>query len=259
MSQLSAEQARSYVDAAEIPQPRSARGTVDGAAVLSALDTTRQQAAVVASEVVAFADGVSGQFRQDLVNSTLLAQLVANQKVSDRSRIFDWYDAYFDALANIGWAVQGRDFAIYNEQGQNFDAHKAIIGVLATVLGPAATALAMVTSTLEALQSMDADSPWIRLFARESQSAQQAHFQVTAVDVGTDGEPFVTLVAFGLEAHAGMTQVLFFRWRTSDVTLRHCSGQVGIDAAVADALRAPLRQKLAAHAIDFVKALPDLV
>lgn len=259
MSSSKLEDAQNYVDSADLPEPRPGRrGSPESKTVLDVLETTRHQAAVVGSEVVAFAEGVPGAFRQDLVNSTLLAQLVATKKVPDRSRIFDWYDAYFDALAHIGWTVQDRNFAVYVESGQNFEAHKAIIGVLAMVLGPGATAVAMITGTLEALQSMDADSPWITLFSKESVAADTAGFQVTAVEKGSNGEPFVTLAAFGLNAKTILTQVLFFKARASDVTLRHCSSKITIDAAVADAVRQPLRDKLAAHAVDFVKALPDL-
>ena len=212
---------------------------------------------MVGAEVVAFAEGVPGAFRQDLVNSTMLAQLVANKKVPDKSRIFDWYDAYFDALAQIGWPVQARNFAVYAESGQNFEAHKAIVVVLTAVFGPGAAALTMITGTLEALQSMDADSPWITLFSNESMAAESASFQISAVEKGPSGEPVVTLAGFTLNATTKMTQVLFFKARASEVTLRHCSSTISINAAVADAVRQPLREKLAAHAVDFVKTLPD--
>ncbi|MDM0085059.1 hypothetical protein QTI17_31170 [Variovorax sp. J31P179] len=259
MSPKYVEDALNYVDSADLPEPRSGRrGSPESKTVLDALDTTRQQAAVVGSEVVAFAEGVPGVFRQNLANSTLLAQLVATKKVPDKARIFDWYDAYFDALANIGWTVQERNFAVYVESGQNFEAHKAIIAVLSMAFGPGATAVAMLTGTLEALQSMDADSPWITLFSKESMAADTATFQVSAVEKGPDGEPFVTLAAFGLHATKDLTQVLFFKARASDVTLRHCSSKIAIDAAVAAAVQQPLRDKLAAHAVDFVKTLPDL-
>jgi hypothetical protein len=252
MSSTKPELARSYVDAADLPEPRAGRrGSPESKTALAAFETTRQQAAVVGAEVVAFAEGVP-------VNSTLLAQLVASKKVPDKSRIFDWYDAYYDALANIGWPMQERNFAVYVETGQNFEAHKAIISVLTAILGPGATALSMITGTLQALQSMDADSPWITLFSKESMSAETASFQVSAVEKGPDGEPFVTLAAFGMQAKSKLTQVLFFKARASDVTLRHCSSKVTIDAAVASAVRQPLRDKLAAHAVDFVKTLPDL-
>src|ERR1700722_617734 len=40
---------------------------------------------VAAASIVSFADGVSGQQKEDLLNSTLLAQLVANRRC-DRER-----------------------------------------------------------------------------------------------------------------------------------------------------------------------------
>lgn len=259
MSSKKLEDILNYVDAAELPEPRPGRrGSAESKTVLDALQTTHQQAAVVGSEVVAFAEGVPGVFRQDLVNSTLLAQLVATKKVPDKTLVIDWYDAYFDALANIGWPVQNRKFADYRETGQNFEAHKAIIALLPTLFAPGATAVAMIVGTLEALQSMDADSPWITLLSKESVAGDTTSFQVSAVETGPDGTPFVTLAAFSLHAATKLTQVLFFKARASDVTLRHCSSQITIDAAVADAVRQPLRDKLAAHAVDFVKALPDL-
>lgn len=259
MSARSFDDALNFIQAAELPTPRTRRGGgTDSQAVQDALATTRQQAAVVGAGVVAFAEGIPGKFRQDLVNSTLLAQLVATKKVPDKSQLFAWYDVYFDTLANIGWPVQERTFSEYKESGQNFEAHKAIIAVISAALGPGATAVAMITGTLQALQSMDADSPWITLFSRESMSAQSASFQVSAVEKGPDGEPFVTLAAFGLQANSRITQVLFFKARAGDVNLRHCSSKIAIDAALADQLREPVRQKLAAHALDFIKALPDL-
>ena len=74
------EAALHFIGAARLPEPRSrSRGSPDSKTVLDALETTRQQAAVVGAEVVAFAEGVPGAFRQDLVNSTMLAQLVATK------------------------------------------------------------------------------------------------------------------------------------------------------------------------------------
>jgi hypothetical protein len=253
--------AQQYIQQLELPEPRS-RGMGDAGnarseTVMAALQTSRDQAAVVGSEVVAFAQGVGGAHRQDLINSTLLAQLVANKKVPHRHNLFGWYDAYFEALANIGWSVQERNFATYVEGGENFEAHQAILKVAATILGPSPVALALVTNTLQALQKMDENSPWLTLFARESQSAQTASFQISAVEQGASGEPFVSLIAFALQARKGITQVLFFKALTSDVTLQHCSSRMSIDADVVAAVRQALKDKLAAHVTDYVKTLPD--
>jgi len=200
---------------------------------------------------------VTAERRQAIVNSSLLAQLVAKKKVGDSSKVYDWYDAYFDVLANIGWVVQDRNFAEYREAARDFDAHKAMISVATALLGAAPAALALVKTTLEALQSMGADTPWMTLFDRESRQAKTARFQISLAEQETDGQFFVTLMAFGLEAKASVTQVLFFRTRASEATLRHYSGRVTINTQVLDSVKDAIATKLAGHAADFVRKLPD--
>lgn len=257
----SVSQAREFVAAAELPAaPPLSRGASRSAGdtVNAALVAGKQQAAVVGSDLLTFTAGVDSPWRQDLVNSALLAQLVAKKKVPDTSRMFDWYDAYFDTLARIGWAVQDKSFAVYVEQSQNFQAHEAILKVAGALLGPTATSLALVSTALDALKSMDASSPWITLFSRESQSASTARFQVSVAEQSSAGELSVALMAFGLEARTTLTQVLFFKSLASQATLRHCAARVGVDADVVLGVREALKAKVVGFANDFVKTLPDL-
>ncbi|RZT93710.1 hypothetical protein [Rivibacter subsaxonicus] len=258
MKKVTAESARAYVADADLPAaPPRMRGDPAPTATL-ALEAGRAQAAVVGSEVVSFAADVAPEWRQDLIHSSLLAQLVAKKRVPDASRIFERYDAHFDVLKNVGWVMLKEDFAIYTESGQNFEAHKAIVNVAAMLLGPATSSLALVTGTLDALHSMDASSPWITLFSRESQSAQTASFQISLAETAADGGIVVSLMAFGLEARTGMTQVLFFKARASEATLRHCSAKVTIDTHVLASAREGLKQRLAAHTNRYIMALPEI-
>jgi hypothetical protein len=58
---------------------------------------------VVAASIVSFADGVTGQQKEDLLNSTLLAQLAANRRYDRERDTLNWYDAYRSALRGVGW------------------------------------------------------------------------------------------------------------------------------------------------------------
>jgi len=127
--------------------------------------------------------------------------------------------------------------------------------VATTLLGAAPTALAIVKSALDALQSMDADNPWITVFNRESQTASTARFQIGLAEQDDDGQFFVNLMAFGLEARTSMTQVLFFRAKRQDATLRHYSGRVTINTAVLDGIGQELATKLANHARNYIGLL----
>jgi hypothetical protein len=248
--------ARRFV--AAVPLPEAKRGAAPGEATELVLDQAKQQAAVVGSDIVAFVSGVTPERRQDIIHSSLFAQLVAKKKVGGAAEVDAkaWYDAYFDALTNIGWVTQERTFAEYREASTDFEAHEAISKVAATVLGPATTALAVVESTLGALRTMGSGQPWITLFDRESRTGKTAHFQVTLVEQEPEGKFLVSLMAFSLEATSTLTQVLFFRVRRNEATLRHCSGHVTIDTDVLEAVRPTLKARLAAWALEFVREVP---
>jgi len=263
MARVSVESARSFVAKAEIPQPRrrarparSVRAGVSPQATIDLkLDATKDQAVVVGSTVVSFVTGVTAERRDAIINSGLLAQLVAKHKISDPQLIQEWYDAYFDALSNVGWVIQQKSFQKYHETDANFQTHQAILAVATTLLGAGTTALALVVSTLEALQKMDKDSPWITIFNQESQKAETAHFQISLAQQNPAGEFFVELMAFGLKARSKVTQVLFFKAKASEVDLGHYSGRVTINTGVLDGVGPAIKTKLAALATDYVKGL----
>ena len=234
------------------PRTRSAAATTD-----EALEAGKAQAAVVGSDLVSFATGVAPQWRQDLINCSLFAQLWAKAEVADPTRIFDWYGAYFGALQQLGWMVQDQGFAVYVETSQNFSPHEAILKVAEGLLMPSAGSLALVKNTLDALSSMDEDSPFITLFSQESQQASAARFQISLAEQTADGGLTVALMAFGLEAKTTMTQVLFFKSLASQATLRHCSGKVSINTPMLEALRPDLSEQLKEHARSFIRKLPN--
>lgn len=246
---------RQFVRSAVLPPPpprtRSAADSVD-----EALQAGKAQAAVVGSDLVSFATRVAPQWRQDLMNCSLFAQLCAKAEVPDPKRIFDWYDAYFGALQQLGWMVQDQGFAVYVETSQNFSAHEAILKVAEGLLMPSMGSVALVKSTLDALASLDQNSPFLTLFSRESQQASAARFQVSLAEQAADGGLSVALMAFGLEAKTTLTQVLFFKSLASQATLRHCSGKVSINTGLLEALRPDLEEQLKDHARSFIRKLP---
>jgi hypothetical protein len=251
---------RRFIQDSELPRRSVPRGgaPAEDSIVEPTLQEGRNQAAVVGSEIVSFATGVPAEWRQDLMNGALLAQLVAKQQVPETGRIFEWYDVYFDTLAQLGWAVQDRGFSIFVEEGRDFSAHEAILKVAAAALGPATTALSLVTTTLDSLKAMDADSPWLTLFSRESRTTSAARFQLSVAERAGDQATSFTLMSFGLEARQSMTQVLFFKTVSGQATLRHCSGRMSVDMGLLADVRQDLKDKLSAHTRDFIRRLPDL-
>ena len=254
MKSSSVEQARRYVSALELPARK--KGWESFESVDYALDAGKNQAMVVGSDIMSFVQGVTTEQREDIVNSSLIAQLAAKKRVSDPSQIYDWYNVYFEVLSQIGWVIQDQGFSTYSETSAGFDAHEAILKVATALLGPGATALTMVMTTLEALKTMSSDSPWMTLFNRESQSANTARFQVTLAEQVKDNQFLVSLMAFGLEANKTLTQVLFFKLTSSEASLKHYSGKVTIDTHILSTIRQDIKDRIAAFSREYVKQLP---
>jgi hypothetical protein len=194
--------------------------------------------------VVSFVQGVTAEQRGDIVNSALLAQPRA-KKVAPAPR----------SLPEIRFVTQQTNLQHYNEKGDGFQAHDAVLGVACTLLAGAPTALAVLASTMKAVQKMDAGNPWVTIFNRETRSSNTAHFQVSTVDRDPNGDLFVALTAFALEAEQKITQVLFFKFRKNEARIEHNVGKATIDASVLAGLRAQIAQKLLIQSSEYVSGL----
>jgi hypothetical protein len=239
----------------EVELPPAARLPREGTSLPQAVfDQIKTQATVVGSDIISFVVGVPAESRHDIVNCSLLAQLAANKRVPKRENLRAWYESYFETLTHLGWVIQEKGFAQHRETADDFEANQAILSVATVLLGPGTAALAVIQSTLDAMKSMS-DGPWMTVFKRESQTARAARFQITLVEPTPQDGSMVTLMAFELEATATLTQVLFFKFRSSDVMLRHASGRVTINTEVLAAVRPAIAEKIAAYTGNYVAAL----
>jgi len=251
-----------YVENVELPDPADSqtlmavwRGVgrdADEDTLKKAFDTARAQAAVAGSEIVSFVEGVPPERRQAILNSVLLAQLAAKRRVPDVENFDEWYEVYFDVLSSIGWVILDGSFAEYKESTGNFDAHKAILKVATALLGAGTAGLALAITTLEALQSMNENDPWIKVFRMESHSARTARFQIGLASSEKGGELSVDLMSFSLKATLDVVQVLFFTSKTSEVTFKHQAARVTINTGVLEATQDAIRARLTGIANRYV-------
>jgi len=237
---------RQFIREARLPAvPRLGRALTDEPPIQ--LKATEAQSLVVGSGLIIAAENVPVQTREDLINCTLFAQLAASGAVSSPKNVAEWYDAYFRALTALGWAQSDTQFQDYKFNSMNAEAHKAIMQVIAVLLGPQAVALVVVETALDALQSMNENSPWITLFDQQSRSEKFARFQVATAQLDSNGLLQTALVCFQLKAKSTLTQVLFFKFSSSSTTLKYAAGKATIyEAALADQ-RAAIVERLTAY------------
>jgi len=255
MSIITPAASHSFVTKALLPKlpvrARTRSGTVADTPPLQ-LNSNEAQTLVVGSGLVIAAQKVPVATREDLVNCTLFAQLVASAEVGDMTLVNEWYTAYFRALATLGWAQSDSRFEEYDFRSDGAAAHEAVIPVLTALLGPQAAALAVVKATLDGLQSMNENAPWITLFEQQSRSEHSAHFQVATAEVGADGLLQIALAAFDLKTRAKLVQVLFFKYNGSSTRLRYSAGKATIYEAALAGQRDVLSARLAAYRAAYV-------
>jgi hypothetical protein len=237
---------RQFIRQAKLaPAPRRARPLAEEPPI--ELKAAEAQSLVVGSGLIIAAENVPVQTREDLIDCTLFAQLAASGAVSSPQEVAEWYDAYFKTLTALGWAQSDTQFQEYKFSSVNAEAHKAVMQVITVLLGPQAVALAVVKTALDALQSMNENSPWITLFDQQSRSEKFARFQVATAQLDPNGLLQTALVGFQLKAKSKLTQVLFFKFSSSATTLKYAAGKATIyEAALADQ-RAEIAQRLAAY------------
>lgn len=214
--------------------------------------SARAQALMVGADVVSFSSGVESDFRQAIADSALFAQLATNAKTPLGGDPIAWFDGYFSTLANLGWIVQARDTAEYVYRGDGFEVQQAIIGVITAFLQPISGAAQAVVTVLQGLREMDKDSPFITLFNRETQRGKIARFQFTYVHKDPQRGLMAEAMAFGLNAKKNVTQVLFFRLKKSESTLRRSTGSLSIDTKAMLKLQPALAERLDALRQRFV-------
>ena len=162
------EVARQFIgDAALPPNPPVDFGD-ESAEESVPFDAGAAPGAVVSSALIAWDEDTPTDIRQAVSDSLLFAQLFADKSVPDRNDVKQWMTNYFNVLPNIGWTLTSDVRDETEEDALGSEVHQRILDLIAIVLGPIPTALAVVTSALMSLQSMAADSPWITLFNRRS-------------------------------------------------------------------------------------------
>lgn len=243
--------ASEFVRALELPLAQSQ----DALSAEDALQAGKTNATVVGSDVISFTSEVKQEMRQAIIDSALLAQLAATRKVSDEARIYDWYDAYFDTLKNVGWVVQDHGFAEFTETANGVEAHQAVLDIAASLLGPGSTALALVKTTLDSLLRAQENEPFFVIFNRETRRAKSARFQVSVAEGDATGH-LITLIAFGMKASSMLTHVLIVKVRSSEVEIKHQSGKATINAEVLKAVHPLIQSRILAHQKAFIVDLP---
>jgi hypothetical protein len=218
MNDQSLEAASNFISKQEFEPPIELEGAAEAQAG-PAFEMGKSQGAIVDSNIAAFPPETPAGVRDAVSDWMLFAQLVASKKFPGGSNTAGWADEYLDVLVHTGWAKQEEVANWTEERVTGSQVHQKIMGLVAVVLGPVPTALAIVTAALRGLQQMDEDSKWITLFDRRGKSTTSVGFSIASVEPQSDGAAALRSVDFRIDAHKTMTQVLFFKFTDNEASM----------------------------------------
>lgn len=192
---------------------------------------TDQQALVVGAQMAEFGAQVPQSVHPVISEGLLLGQLAADKAAGDIGDAYLWYQTFGTVMRKIGWLVADLDFQQQSTPDDNAEVSKAIIPVVAAMLGPQAATASIIMAVLKGMDDVQKDTPWITLFMRKSQNFGGAKFRLSYVDAGTSGGAALRTVFFGIEAQPAVAQGLLFKFTAQSATIRNARTEMAQSAA----------------------------
>ncbi len=243
-----------YVTSLELATPEAASDLVGRRSVAALRRADGAAAAFVdAGSAVTFVEGISVERQNDVLDSTLLAQLAANKKYDRERQTEQWYGYYREVLENLGWVVGGFGFQRYEASGTSVRMDKAALEIIKA----AATGneLAILTAALDALDKANPDSDQIVLFDANGSQGEGGNFQLATAQQDTSGNVAMALGAFYFKADEHKGRFLFWSWSTQSINFYFSTQRVVLNERIYATVRQAVIDKLGRTRQDFVAGI----
>ena len=195
---------------------KSRTRTFERSTVPENLDLDSLQAAVDGKSLLSFVNGVSGQQKEDVLMSVLLAQRAANHSYNSSSEVAQWYERFTETLEKIGWIREANPFSTVSASQTDFLMDKEALKVIESIATKGG--LDLLKEALATLNKTENDQQ-LELFASHSTSGFFGNFQLGAADVTENGDLVLFLGSFYFKTTEQRKRFLFFTWKSKNVEL----------------------------------------
>ena len=239
-----------FVNSVTLAEPRySLPSTFENRIVAHTPDKTKS-AHINGGSVVAFTDSVTGPAKQDILNSTLLAQLASDHKYDREKETEAWYSHYKFILGNIGYVIENFQFEQHNSQGSSFKMDEVVLEILAAIATGGESEI--ILATLAAMKAKSDGDKKIHLFEQHSSHDNAGNFQISPCNQGADGEVSLTLGTFYFKSDRSNVNFLFFEWAKESIRLYKGAQKVVLNSQVYEKVRSAVASKLGDKAVSLV-------
>lgn len=246
MSRLTVEQRLKYIEDLPLADADISPALIGG-------EEKKKGAAVDAGSVVSFVANVGLQHRQDLLNSTLYAQLGANAAFKRVDQPVEWYAKYIEILENVGWVIQSFDFTKYDGRSASFEMDTVLLELLAALITEEEELV--ITEAINALKALSEDGKAATIFESSSHDLTKANAQLGVAD-DESGVLFLKMAFFYLHTGQNMTRVLWFTFNSADTEMYKATQTINLNEMIYDEVREKIIEKLGERAKKYIDDLP---
>ncbi|SFD20704.1 hypothetical protein SAMN05518672_1011044 [Chitinophaga sp. CF118] len=212
-------------------------------------DSDKDKAYFDNKSIVSFVAGVSPENRQDILDSTLLAQLAAGHLYPNPQDLKLWYEKYTEVLRNIGWTIQLNEFSEVSSSGSLFEMKNAILGIVSAAFG--GNYVAIVTNVLDALKSLSDSDSKIVAFEKNTHSLGKGTFQLAMVEE-VNGAVALHMAGFIISTSSEVKRILFFSSKKEKATVSSNSMACALNKETYATVRNTVKQKLGDKAQQYI-------
>jgi hypothetical protein len=213
------------------------------------IEPASANAAVVSGSLVAFAQGVSRQNKDDVMDSLLFATLAASYKYKQEKESEDWYQLFHKVLATLGWVATKWNYSRYHTNQQRFTMDKVGLEVVKSAIAAAAlpgpASLAMLKVAQDAITSLSAKEGPLGLFERQTKMHRGGNFRIASCNESEDGSVNIAMGAVAFQSALSVTNVLFWEWNNTDVDTYRGENFMTLNSGLYSGHRELVRKKLA--------------
>lgn len=220
---------------------------------LSASPTENEDAGLVDNgSLVSFVANVTGLHREDILNSTLIAQLAANKAHDRFDDVVNWYKKYVEVLENVGWVIQAFDFTKYHGSGNTVSMDKVIVQLLEAIASE--NEVAVTKSTLDALNALDDGDGKMVLWDSSSSHLEKGNFQIGVASEENDALVF-RVAASHFNSEEQHTRFLWWGYSSSSIDLFTSSQAMTLNEQAYGKVRQKIADKLGVKIGEYIDDL----
>lgn len=212
-----------------------------------------QAAYVVSGSIIAFADGVNSQNRQDLLYSTLINQLYIGT-VADRRSYDHWLDRYLYTLSGLAWQYpfDKPTLDTFRPKGSQFLFDDVLSEKSANFFNTKQEAV--LKKIIQTMKSLDKEDQKMKLFDASMRSWQCGNFEI-AVASAEDDDISVDMLAFAFKSTAKIGNVWSETFSAADTSFQVSQMRFNFNQKMYDMLRNDVSVKLGSKVNDLIKDL----